>query len=60
MLLTIICSVFTCGYPKSRSYFCAQEIFRTGNTSIIYDGCQYIIGAFYFDKPTDCGKEIKL
>jgi len=23
MLLTIFCSVFTCGYPKNRSYFCA-------------------------------------
>jgi len=28
--------------------FLSLENFRTGNTSIIYYGCQYIIGTSYF------------
>ena len=60
MLLTIICSVSKCESPKSFASFRAQEIFRTGNISIIYFGCQYIIDASYFEKPTDCGRAIKL
>ena len=60
MLLTIIGSIFAYRIPKIGVSFCAQENFRTGNTSIIYYGCQYIIGTSYFEKPTGCGKAIKL
>ena len=59
MLVTIIGSIFVQNSQDWRK-FLSLENFRTGNTSIIYYGCQYIIGTSYFEKPTGCGKAIRL